>query len=147
MIAQVSLIGVALVKAGGEGIASFQVEILRQDLDDPPRGRLGRPSDRQASRQQPPTWDRRIALLGSEPRPKLCSTASQLARPKEYADLAMRTIGLFGEDIWSTKPRRYWKYAIGAVSYYLLAADRKAAIAAALSLKRGPGIATLALGD
>jgi GalNAc5-diNAcBac-PP-undecaprenol beta-1,3-glucosyltransferase len=92
-----------------------------------------------------PTWNRCIALLGSEPRAKLCSTASQLARPKEYAELAMRTIGLFGDDIWRAEPRRYWKYAIGAVSYYLLAADRKAAIAAALSLKRGPGIATLAL--
>ena len=98
-----------------------------------------------AKRYGIPTWNRCIALLGSEPRPKLCSTASQLARPKEYAELAMRTIDLFGDDIWSTKPRRYWKYAIGAVSYYLLALDRKAAIAAALSLKRGPGIATLAL--
>ena len=98
-----------------------------------------------AKRYGIPSWNRRVALLGSEPRLKLCSTANQLARPREYAELAMRTIGLFGDDIWKTKPRRYWKYAIGAVSYYLLAADRKAAASAALSLKRGPGIAILAL--
>lgn len=92
-----------------------------------------------------PTWRRCVAVLGPGRRVKLCSTASQLARPKEYAELARRTLDLFGEDIWNTSPQRYLKYALSATIYYLLAGDIQVAGAAAQPLKRRARTAILAL--
>jgi GalNAc5-diNAcBac-PP-undecaprenol beta-1,3-glucosyltransferase len=82
-----------------------------------------------------PTWNKCVAAASSDPRPRLCSSSSQLRTPAEYADLAARTLSIYGDAIWSTNPKRYWKYAVGAVIYYLLACDRKSAWMAVGRLK------------
>jgi GalNAc5-diNAcBac-PP-undecaprenol beta-1,3-glucosyltransferase len=83
-----------------------------------------------------PTWNGCVASIGSDPRPKLCSASSQLRNPAEYADLAARTLSIYGDAIWSTSPKRYSKYAFGSAIYYLLARDRKSAWMSARRLKR-----------
>jgi GalNAc5-diNAcBac-PP-undecaprenol beta-1,3-glucosyltransferase len=90
-----------------------------------------------------PTWNCCLADLGSEKRAKLCSAASQLARPGEYAEVAEQSLRLFGEDMLTIAPGRYWRYALGAAIYRLLDADPKAALHGTFGLARGPRLAAV----
>jgi glycosyltransferase involved in cell wall biosynthesis len=54
----------------------------------------------------------------------LCSTQSQLARPRDYAELQEQTLARFGKHLFGINPAYYRKKVIGGIVYRLLAGDR-----------------------
>ena len=91
-----------------------------------------------------PSWDQPVCDLGSGSRIKLCSTANQLARASEYAQLSELSLALFGADMLDIAPRHYLKCAIGAATYRLLAGDLRTATKSTLKLAAGPRLLTIA---
>jgi glycosyltransferase involved in cell wall biosynthesis len=85
-----------------------------------------------------PTWSHCVADVGLGTRVKLCSTASQLARPEEYGALAELSIAQFGDDMWAIAPLRYMKCALGAATYHLLAGNKRAAMMSNRKLRPVP---------
>ena len=64
MLAQLGLVGVALVKTRGKRVAPFEIEKLRQDFDDAPRGgarcKRGNQQREQDGQRQRPAHERTI---------------------------------------------------------------------------------------
>ena len=90
-----------------------------------------------------PSWTHLVANLGDDAPVRLCSTANQLARPRDYAKIAESLLTFFGDDMLTIAPKRYLKCAIGAAAYRLLAGDKRLANLNARKLPIGPRIATV----
>ncbi|WP_321475643.1 glycosyltransferase family 2 protein [uncultured Paludibaculum sp.] len=75
-----------------------------------------------------PTWRSCIAQLTDDAPVRLCSTASQLVRAAEYADMIDETLRRYGVEMKSVAPTYYSKKMVGAFTYRLLAGDRRQAL-------------------
>jgi glycosyltransferase involved in cell wall biosynthesis len=75
-----------------------------------------------------PTWDRPIAEVHSDAPFRLCSTRSQLQRPRDYAASIELLLDEFGADFKKLSQPYYIRKRLGAATYRLLAGDRMAAL-------------------
>jgi glycosyltransferase involved in cell wall biosynthesis len=85
-----------------------------------------------------PTWSTTVIQMTGDASSNLCSIGSQLARPREYAELQEETLRTFGNALFEISPTYYRKKVLGGITYRLLAGDRKIArtsIADARSLR------------
>jgi len=98
-----------------------------------------------------PTWAQPIADVHSDAPFRLCSTRSQLQRPRDYAVSIECLLDQFGADFKKLSHPYYIRKRLGAATYRLLAGDRKAALRHARLLCRegspvaGAGIAACAV--
>lgn len=74
-----------------------------------------------------PTWSTTVIQMTSDASSNLCSIGSQLARPREYAELQEETLRRFGDALFEISPAYYRKKVLGSITYRLLAGDRKIA--------------------
>jgi GalNAc5-diNAcBac-PP-undecaprenol beta-1,3-glucosyltransferase len=79
-----------------------------------------------------PTFSIGIIRLTRDAPTKLCSVQTQLARPREYAELLEETVGSFGTALSNINPAFYRKKVIGGIVYRILAGDRGIARATVL---------------
>lgn len=70
-----------------------------------------------------PTWSTSVIELTRDAVSNLCSTATQISRPREYAELQEQTLARFGPAIFAISPAFHKKKAIGSVVYRLVAGD------------------------
>ncbi len=71
-----------------------------------------------------PSYAAAVIRLTDDAPTKLCSTRSQLARPREYAELQDETLALFGAALFSISPAYYRKKVIGGIVFRVLCGDR-----------------------
>lgn len=95
-----------------------------------------------------PTWSAMVIQMTADASSNLCSIGSQLARPREYAEMQEKTLAVFRDVLLEINPAFYRKKVLGAITYRLLAGDRKIArktIAEEPSLRASESIALTCL--
>jgi len=74
-----------------------------------------------------PTWSTTVIQMTADASLNLCSIGSQLARPREYAEMQEKTLAQFRDALLELSPAYYRKKVLGAITYRLLAGDRSIA--------------------